>query len=58
MKNKLKELNVDFIGGQGPMTKEEELAISKFIKADKQKRKVYALSNIKPKRITKAKQLS
>ncbi len=35
MKNKSKELNVDFIGGQGPMTKDEELAISKFIKTQK-----------------------
>ena len=33
MKSKLKELDVDFIGGQDPMTKEEELAISEFIKA-------------------------
>lgn len=31
MKNKQKELDVDFIGGQEPMTKEEELAISEFI---------------------------
>lgn len=37
MKNKLKELEVDFIGGQGPMTKEEELAISDFIRANKEK---------------------
>jgi hypothetical protein len=37
MKNKLKELEVDFIGGQGPITKEEELAISEFIRANKEK---------------------
>lgn len=37
MKNKLKELNVDSIGGQAPLTKEEELAISAFIKANKEK---------------------
>jgi len=29
---KTKELDVDFIGGQGPLTKEEEKAISDFIK--------------------------
>jgi len=33
MKRKAAELDVDFIGGQDPMTKEEELAISEFIKA-------------------------
>ncbi len=38
MKNKGKELDVDFIGGQKPMTKEEELAISEFIRADKEKK--------------------
>ena len=30
-----KELDVDFIGGQGPLTKDEELAISEFIKSQK-----------------------
>ncbi len=35
MKRKTAELNVDFIGGQDPMTKEEEKAISNFIKAQK-----------------------
>lgn len=40
MKNKLKQLDVDFIGGQEPMTKEEELAISSFIKAEKEKRRL------------------
>jgi hypothetical protein len=35
MKNKSKELDVDFIGGGNPMTKEEEKAISEFIKAQK-----------------------
>jgi hypothetical protein len=34
-KNKLTELDVDFIGGQGPLTKSEEQAISEFIKAQK-----------------------
>ena len=40
MKNKLKELDVDIIGGQSPMTKEEEIKISAFIKAEKAKRKL------------------
>lgn len=35
MKNKSTELNVDFIGGQGPLTQSEEQAISEFIKAQK-----------------------
>jgi hypothetical protein len=34
-KNKSKELDVDFIGGQGPLTKSEEQAISEFIRAQK-----------------------
>ena len=33
MKNKSKELDVDFIGGQGPLTKDEEQSISEYIKA-------------------------
>jgi hypothetical protein len=36
MKSKAKELDVDFIGGQGPLTKEEQQKISKYIKAQKQ----------------------
>jgi hypothetical protein len=35
MKTKNKELNVDFIGGQGPLTKEEEQAVSDYIKSQK-----------------------
>ncbi len=35
MKNKSTELDVDFIGGQGPLTKSEEQAISEFIKSKK-----------------------
>jgi hypothetical protein len=35
MKSKLKELDVDFIGGQGPLTKTEEKAISEYIKKQK-----------------------
>ena len=35
MKSKAKELDVDFIGGQDPMSQEEEKAISEFIKGQK-----------------------
>ena len=39
MKSKAKELDVDFIGGQNnPMTKEEQLLISAFIKQLKDNR--------------------
>ncbi|HLG34803.1 MAG TPA: hypothetical protein VI757_07990 [Bacteroidia bacterium] len=34
-KTKSKELDVDFIGGLGSLTKEEEKAISEFLKARK-----------------------
>jgi len=40
MKKKSIELDVDFIGGQGPLTKEEELAVSEFIRKDKEKRRL------------------
>ena len=46
MKNKQLELDVDFIGGKEPLTKEEELLISAFIKANKEKRA------LQPKRLT------
>ncbi len=36
MKSKAKELDVDFIGGQGSLTKAEEQAISEYIKRQKQ----------------------
>jgi len=32
MRTRKKELNVDFIGGVGPLTKEEEKSISEVIK--------------------------
>jgi hypothetical protein len=38
MKPNRNELDVDFIGGSGPLTKEEEKAISEFIKSSKQRR--------------------
>ncbi|MGI8600064.1 MAG: hypothetical protein ACR2KB_12495 [Chitinophagaceae bacterium] len=56
MKNKGKELDVDFIGGQKPMTKEEELAISEFIRADKEKRRLHNLRKAKLMTVNKDKQ--
>ena len=35
MKNKATELDLDFIGGQGSLTKDEENRISEFIQARK-----------------------
>jgi hypothetical protein len=37
MKHRKNELDVDFIGGAGSLTKEEEKAISEFIKASKER---------------------
>jgi len=47
MKNR-KELDVDFIGGQGPMTKEEEKAISDYFKSQKQKKRRLAFKKVSP----------
>jgi hypothetical protein len=56
MKNKTKELDVDFIGGQdNPLTKEEELAISNFIRTHKERRE---LKELRKKARTKQKQLA
>lgn len=38
MKHSAKELDVDFIGGLGPLTKEDEKAISEFLQARKIKK--------------------
>jgi hypothetical protein len=49
MKTKTKELDVDFIGGQGPLTKEEEELISNYLKNQKiLKNKTAASSRKKP----------
>jgi hypothetical protein len=47
MKTKKAELGVDFIGGQGLLTKEEELAISNFIKSRKSLKLMPPLRNEK-----------
>ena len=50
MKNKLKELDVDFIGGQQqPITKEEEFAISDFIRRQKARRQLQVIRRTKTK---------
>jgi hypothetical protein len=38
MKAKLKELDVDFIGGQGSLTKEEQERISEFLRSRKERK--------------------
>lgn len=42
MKTRKKELDVDFIGGSGSLTKEEENRISDIIKSRKAKQKLTA----------------
>ena len=57
MKNKLKELDVDFIGGQQqPITKEEELAISDFIRKQKTRRQLQVIRRTKTKTAQKSRQ--
>ncbi|HWR32559.1 MAG TPA: hypothetical protein VN451_03490 [Chitinophagaceae bacterium] len=51
MKKKINE--PDFIGGQGPLTKEEELALSQYF--DRKKSKKNKLSNLTSRK-TKSKQ--
>ena len=59
MKTRKNELDVDFIGGEGPLTKEQEKLISEFIKSHKAKRKLTSpktkrkLATKKPKKKVK-----
>ena len=53
MKRKSEELDVDFIGGQDPMTKEEEKAISEFIKSHKLlniKKQIRSTKTVQPRK--------
>ncbi len=52
MRTRKKELDVDFIGGVGPLTKEEEKRISDVIK--KLKAKTKQSSTRKPTKISEA----
>lgn len=54
MKQNKIELEVDFIGGQGPLTKGEAQAISQYIRMQKEKREKKGLSR-KLKRAAKKK---
>lgn len=49
---KKKELNVDLIGGQGPLTKQEEKMISEFLKSRSMKKR----NTIPRKKVLKSKQ--
>ncbi len=53
-------LDVDFVVDPRPLTKKEELAISEFIRADKEKRRLQAMrkGKTKTKTIRKSKQLA
>lgn len=47
MKNKTQELNVDFIGGQETLSREEELQISNYIQSQKilrEKKQIHSTS--------------
>lgn len=56
MKKKKNELDVDFIGGQEPLTKDEEKAISNYIRSQKAKRERI---QSKPKsRVTKSRTIA
>lgn len=55
-KNKSKELDVDFIGGTTPFTKEEENLIAAYLKARKLKNKMNSKSIIR--NISKRKKLA
>ncbi len=48
-------LDVDFVVDPRPLTKQEELAISEFIKADKEKRALLEKRPTRTKRINKTK---
>jgi hypothetical protein len=50
MKNKIKELDVDVIGGMGLLTKEESLSLSEYFA-----KKKLAKVNVKNKKVVKSK---
>ena len=54
MKRKSEELDVGFIGGQDPMTNEEERAISEFIKTKKLLRVKKQIRSRKPNQQSKS----
>ena len=50
------ELDVDFIGGMGPLTKDEEKKISEFIRARKAKQRL--VSEKSSRKVTSRKKIS
>jgi predicted polyphosphate/ATP-dependent NAD kinase len=56
MKTRKNELDVDFIGGAGPLTKEEEKKISDYIKSRKEKGKL--TSQRTPRKLTTRKRVT
>lgn len=46
MKQKTKDLNVDFIGGQGPLTPAEEKALSAYFQSKKTERKALLVKSV------------
>ncbi len=48
MKQNKNQLDVDFIGGNGPLTEEESIAVSAYIKAQKNKSSVKKVQIKKP----------
>lgn len=57
MKHRKAELDVDFIGGIGPLTKEDEKAITDFIKARKLAKEKISSSSLpkKDRKISRSK---
>jgi hypothetical protein len=54
MKQKTKDLNVDFIGGQGPLTPAEESALSAYFQSKKIKHKAM-VNKLAPRSARKSK---
>ncbi len=53
MKNKLKELDVDFIGDGKPLTKQEEQRISDFIRSHKANNRTKSADKVNRKKSQK-----
>ncbi|MEO8413244.1 MAG: hypothetical protein ABI472_06275 [Ginsengibacter sp.] len=52
MKQHKTELDVDFIGGSGPLTRDEEKVISEFIRASRERQKQKTRQKHKPPTLT------
>ncbi len=58
MELKKEPLDIDFVIDSRPLTKEEKLAISEFIKADKAKRALKEKQSEKTKKVKRQNQLA